>query len=97
MIEETPDYAQITEMLKVLCHPVRLKIIDELKGSAKTVSELGRSVKLPQSLVSQHLSILRHSGIIKGVREGRKVRYSILNPIAIKILKLIQNKTKGRN
>lgn len=97
MVEEVLDYAQIAEMLRVLAHPIRLRIIDELKDSDKTVSELWHSIKLPQSLVSQHLSILRHSGIIKSVREGKVVRYSILNPIAIKILKLIQNKTKGRN
>lgn len=97
MKERMLDYTQMAETLKVLGHPVRLRIISELIGSDKTVSELWHSVGLPQSLVSQHLSILRHSGIIKSVRKGKTVHYSILNPIAIKILKLIQNKTKGRN
>ncbi|MFN3134140.1 MAG: ArsR/SmtB family transcription factor [Candidatus Kryptonium sp.] len=84
------DYTQMAETLKVLGHPVRLRIINELIGSDKTVSELWHSVGLPQSLVSQHLSVLRHSGIIKSVRKGRSVYYSVANPIAIRILNLIQ-------
>lgn len=80
----------MAETLKVLGHPVRLRIISELIGSDKTVSELWHSVGLPQSLVSQHLSILRHSGIIKSVRKGRLVYYSVVSPIAVRILNLIQ-------
>ncbi|CUS77411.1 ArsR family transcriptional regulator [Candidatus Kryptonium thompsonii] len=90
MREKVFDYTQMAETLKVLGHPVRLRIISELIGSDKTVSELWHSVGLPQSLVSQHLSILRHSGIIKSVRKGRLVYYSVVSPIAVRILNLIQ-------
>jgi len=90
MREKVFDYTQMAETLKVLGHPVRLRIISELIGSDKTVSELWHSVGLPQSLVSQHLSILRHSGVIKSVRKGRLVYYSVVSPIAVRILNLIQ-------
>ncbi len=90
MREKVFDYTQMAETLKVLGHPVRLRIINELISSDKTVSELWHSVGLPQSLVSQHLSILRHSGIIKSVRKGRLVYYSVVSPIAVRILNLIQ-------
>ncbi|CUT07879.1 regulatory protein, arsR family [Candidatus Kryptonium thompsonii] len=51
MREKVFDYTQMAETLKVLGHPVRLRIISELIGSDKTVSELWHSVGLPQSLV----------------------------------------------
>jgi ArsR family transcriptional regulator len=84
------DYVNIAEILKVLGHPIRLKIISELIDSDKTVSQIWRAVGLSQALVSQHLAVLRHNGIIKSVRKGNTVYYSIINPIAIEILKLIQ-------
>ncbi len=84
------DYVYIADILKALGHPIRLKIISELMDSDKTVSQIWKSVGLSQALVSQHLAVLRHNGIIKSVRKGNTVYYSIVNPVAIEILKLIQ-------
>ncbi len=88
------DYSDIAEIFKVLGHPVRLRIIDELSESDKTVSQLQHLIGVSQALLSQHLTVLRHSKIIKSVRKGNTVYYSIIDPIIIEILKIIfQNKT----
>ncbi len=88
------DYSDIAEIFKVLGHPVRLRIIDELSESDKTVSQLQNLIGVSQALLSQHLTVLRHSKIIKSVRKGNTVYYSIINPMVVEILKIIfQNKT----
>jgi ArsR family transcriptional regulator len=88
------DYSDIAEIFKVLGHPVRLRIIDELSESDKTVSQLQHLIGVSQALLSQHLTVLRHSKIIKSIRKGNTVYYSITNPVVVAILKLIsQNKT----
>jgi ArsR family transcriptional regulator len=44
---------------------------------------------LPQATVSQHLAILKYNRIITGVRDGVEVRYSVVNPLARKIMALV--------
>ncbi|MDW8108561.1 MAG: metalloregulator ArsR/SmtB family transcription factor [Candidatus Kryptonium sp.] len=92
-VQKVNEFSKVAEMLRVIGHPVRLKIISELIESEKTVSELWHLIGQSQSLVSQHLAVLRHSGIIKSVRRGNTVYYSVINPTVIKILKLIQKQT----
>lgn len=92
--EKINEFSQIAEVLKILGHPTRLRIISELIDSDKTVSELWHLVGVSQSLVSQHLAVLRRSGIIKSVRRGNTVYYSVTNPFVVKILKLTKNKVK---
>ncbi|CUS76638.1 ArsR family transcriptional regulator [Candidatus Kryptobacter tengchongensis] len=92
--EKINEFSQIAEILRILGNPTRLKIISELIDSDKTVSELWHLVGISQSLVSQHLAVLRRSGIIKSVRRGNTVYYSVANPLVVKILKLTKNKLK---
>lgn len=81
------DYSEI---FKALSHPIRLKIACGLlqKGKCNVntmVERLGES----QSLISQHLSILKKSKVIKGYREGNIIWYKLENDLAIKLLKNI--------
>jgi len=84
------NYSDIAEILRILGHPVRLGIVGELIESDKTVSQLQDTLGISQAVVSQHLAVLRHSKIIKSVRKGHTVYYSIINPTVVEILKLIQ-------
>ena len=86
----TEDYSEI---FKALSHPLRLKIACGLlhKGKCNVntmVERLGES----QSLISQHLNILKKSGIIKGYREGNIIWYRLENELATKLLKNIELK-----
>jgi ArsR family transcriptional regulator len=89
-MEKGIDLNGFVDMFKALGHPIRLRIILELMESDKSVSELWHVLGVSQTLVSQHLAVLRHSGIIKSFRRGNTVYYSVLNPIVVEIFKLIQ-------
>ena len=47
------------ELLKAISHPDRLRILEELTQGVKCVSDIEEFLKINQSNVSQHLSLLR--------------------------------------
>jgi ArsR family transcriptional regulator len=74
------------EILKVLGHPIRLKIVVGLCTRECNVKHIWECLGLPQATVSQHLALLKHKGIIEGKREGVEVHYSVINPLAKKLI-----------
>jgi len=74
------------EILKVLGHPIRLKIVAGLCTRECNVKHIWECLGLPQATVSQHLALLKNKGIISGKREGVEVHYSVIHPLAKKII-----------
>jgi len=65
-------------ILRALNHKLRqqlLKLIDEKEKI--TVTEIYVNLRLEQSVVSQHLAILRRAGIVITKREGKFIFYSL--------------------
>lgn len=65
-------------ILRALNHKLRqqlLKLIDE--NQKITVTEIYVNLRLEQSVVSQHLAILRRAGIVITKREGKFIFYSL--------------------
>jgi DNA-binding transcriptional ArsR family regulator len=77
------------EILKVLGHPIRLKIVAGLCTRECNVKHIWECLGLPQATVSQHLALLKHKGIIEGKREGVEVHYSVINPLAKKLITML--------
>ena len=67
------------EFCKSLSDPKRLMIIHELRSGERSVTELSESLGLKQSNTSQHLAILRKSGVIVPRREGSAIYYSLVS------------------
>lgn len=74
------------EFFKALAHPVRICILEALRDSEKSVSELQNLLGLDQSAVSQQLSILRTKGLIYGRKNGTSVFYSVSDPMLFNLL-----------
>ena len=78
-----------------LGHPIRLKLIEELKHGEKSVGYLVNKFKIGQSSISRHLLSLRHTGILYSRQEKTTVYYAIadydifhvLRPIAVMLKK----------
>jgi len=50
---------ELAELFKILAHPDRVRIIEELRASEKDVNTLVENLELPGRRVSQHLSMMR--------------------------------------
>jgi DNA-binding transcriptional ArsR family regulator len=78
------------EVLKVLGHPIRLKIVAGLCTQECNVKYIWECLGLPQATVSQHLALLKNKGIIEGKRDGVEVHYSVVHPLAKKIIEILK-------
>lgn len=74
------------ELLKVLGHPARLRIIQLLAERESCVCELIPAVGLEQSNLSQHLKLLRKHGIVAARRDGTRIIYRLVNPQIVAVL-----------
>ena len=83
------QYTAEAEVLKVLGHPIRLKIVAGLCTQECNVKHIWECLGLPQATVSQHLALLKNKGIIAGKREGVEVHYSVVHPLAKKIIEAL--------
>ncbi|AYF07510.1 metalloregulator ArsR/SmtB family transcription factor [Bacillus paramobilis] len=87
------DLAKIREedvdVLKVMAHPVRLKIVNELMyHKLCNVTQLTEILGLSQSTVSQHLSKLRGT-VLRAERRGLEMHYYIDNAKARQIVGIL--------
>jgi DNA-binding transcriptional ArsR family regulator len=95
-------YKVKADFLKVLGHPMRLKLIEELKAGEKSVGFLVNKFKIGQSSISRHLLALRDAGILTSRQEKTTVYYDIadhdifhvLRPIAVMLRKKFRSSEK---
>ena len=73
------NFDREAEILKVLGHPVRLKIVAGLMSQSCNVKKIWECLDLPQATVSQHLALLKNKGIIVGRRDGVEVYYQVIS------------------
>ncbi|MFC1653371.1 metalloregulator ArsR/SmtB family transcription factor [Patescibacteria group bacterium] len=66
-----------SDLLKSLANPRRLEIIQLLREQELSVTEIYQMLDLPQANVSQHLMVLRDSGIVKTRKDGKQMFYSL--------------------
>ncbi|PEP25833.1 ArsR/SmtB family transcription factor [Bacillus wiedmannii] len=71
-------YEEITEVLKVLAHPVRLSLVKIMieKGPIN-VTTMYETLQMPQSTISQHLSKLKATKVVTGTRKGLEIYYEV--------------------
>ncbi len=84
------------DFLKGLAHPIRLGIIEYLKGGKASVGKLVQELGVEQSNLSRHLATLRGLGILESRQEKTTVYYSIHDPEIFKVLRPIAELLKKR-
>jgi ArsR family transcriptional regulator len=77
------------EILKVLGHPVRFKIVAGLMSQSCNVKKIWECLGLPQATVSQHLALLKNKGIIAGRRDGTEVHYQVISEPARRVVQAL--------
>ena len=68
-----------------LAEPTRLRILEELRESERSVNELVAALSLPQPTVSKHLRVLRESGLVAS-RTAAQQRIYRLEPQHLRAL-----------
>ena len=71
------------EVLKTLASPKRLEILHALAQGPLEVGRLAEAMGMSQPNASQHLAVLRAAGVVEAERDGREVRYRLVDPDVI--------------
>ena len=84
------NYEKNAEVLKVLVHPIRIKILKELiTRGACNVTQIVDILGIPQSTVSQHLSKMKSQKLIMSDRKGLQIYYSAQNKTINSIVEIL--------
>ncbi len=78
------------ELLKVIAHPARIKILEDLTEGVKCVSDFEESLDISQPNVSQHLKLLRSHDIVDFFVDGRLKCYFLKEPLIPDLLELLK-------
>ena len=87
MDEGTLDFA--VQLFSALAHPTRLRIVELLTVSARTVNEVAHCLGILQPNASQHLAILNRAGVVKVTPDGVARNYSLRGPRIARVLRLV--------
>jgi ArsR family transcriptional regulator len=75
------SFQKTSEYLKVMAHPIRLKIINILRANPISVGELAGECAISSQETSGHLRKLYDRGVLKKQRQGRKVFYQVIETV----------------
>lgn len=81
--------AELAELAKALGHPARVQILRLLvRKNTCICGEIVDELPLAQSTVSQHLKVLKESGLVRGEVDGPRTCYCV-EPRAVRRLKAL--------
>jgi DNA-binding transcriptional ArsR family regulator len=85
--------AEISDLHARVCKAIadgkRLLIINELRDSPRSVSELAAALDIAQANASQHLAILRDRGIVTARRSGNSIYYDLTSKKIVAAIDLL--------
>jgi len=89
------ELENVAELLRIIGHPIRLKILQLLKQKGELcVCELLPLLEVSQPNLSQHLSILKLSGLVENNKVGNTIRYRLSdNKLLNEILEIVEKHT----
>jgi len=75
---EQENLVQAKDILRALSHKLRVKILAYIsENTGTTVKPIYKHLKVEQSVVSQHLSILRDIKVLETQRNGKQIKYFV--------------------
>jgi ArsR family transcriptional regulator len=79
----------VARRFAVLAEPMRLRLIQELFGGEKNVTELVAATRGTQANVSRHLQTLMGAQVLARRKEGLQVYYRVSDPSISKLCSLV--------
>ncbi len=78
LITRDEDIERASRSLKAMSHPLRLKILEFIDTCRRiNVNKIYNTLKIEQSITSQHLRILRMAGLVNAERDGKFIHYTV--------------------
>lgn len=74
---KTSLYQQLSQVTKALSNAHRLEILDLLAQGSFPVAYIAEQINLPVANASQHLQVLKKSGLVKTQRQGKYMYYEL--------------------
>jgi DNA-binding transcriptional ArsR family regulator len=90
-----PLYQLKAEFFKNLSHPARIRVLELLSQRDHSVAEMVREVGIEPANLSQHLAVLRRSGLVTSRKEGATVIYSPTSPYVAELLSVARRILTG--
>jgi len=80
--EITPEqvFELQAEFCQMMAHPKRIELFDLLGTQEYNVSTLAEKLNITIPAVSQHLRLLRETGVVSTRRDAQTIYYAIKNP-----------------
>lgn len=79
-IEQKKIYRLQADLCRVLAHPIRLHILDNLRDGEKSVNELSEGLETTGANISSHLAVLKQTGVVVSRKDGQKIYYKVIYP-----------------
>jgi DNA-binding transcriptional ArsR family regulator len=79
----------VAQRFRVLGEPLRIRLLDRLRESPASVTELRDAVGASQQNVSKHLGILHGAGMVERRKEGNRAVYEISDPMVFDLCELV--------
>ena len=77
---------ELANLFKMFGDPTRAKILSCLQLKDMYVGELAETLGMTDSAVSHQLRVLRGAKLVKGMKEGKEVKYSLDDDHVTKIM-----------
>ena len=84
----------IASRFRALSEPVRLRLLNLLMQSERTVGQLVEGSESGQANVSKHLAVLRNAGMVGVRKEGLNSIYFIADPIVKELCHMMCSRLK---
>ena len=80
LIKDNKKAESISEILKALGHPIRIRVVAILCSGEEHVNGLAGHLGVPQAIISQQLRILRMRGLVGVIRKDGYAYYQLAEP-----------------
>jgi len=84
------------DICSALADPRRILLLYALSEEPRTVGDLAIRIGMGQPAASRHLKILRERGLVRPMRVGASVLYSLADPRLIEALDLLRAVLRDR-
>lgn len=89
VLDNAQQIATVSEILKVMSNPDRLKILCVLITVPLNVQQIEQQTRIVQPTLSQQLAVLRKHDMVCTHREGKQIYYHFKDPKILKVMQLL--------